>query len=1519
MRMPRTVLLALGTALSVSLLAAPSAAAEPPKTTAEPEVAAAATEVDQSTVDPKRRGEVLPAGWESSEDLAWTTDGDSTGFHLMVAEARTGYTWRTVATLAEPWIETDRWIGNACLTASGRRAVVVYAPRHFTNRAHLFDRGAFAAVVDLSSGAVTKLDVTVSLAYYDPGCGTGETAVLTQSGAVDLGRTRLHVVDTARAAVVRRHELAGEVTSAVPVGDRVVAARGAQLVEIDPSGSVRQVAPTRGTAIHLHPDAEGGLVYLERDGGATVVKRFAGTTATELGRGPLTEVNLVAGTKGRVFVTGTPTMAKSLPGSVAHRKAPADAEVSTEGALTIVRTAQAKGAAMAAEPAVDRTVSLHAEVTATRKSVEFAVAPTARISPNAEQGLRPAPVMPTAAAPAAESSNNPVDNDRTCSIPRNDTKIQVYQPHWSQVEWAAELAVQGGLTLQRPANWKHSGMPASWRPQQMFPPIGLNGGGRVPAQILLGVLAQESNLWQASFHVAEGVTGNPLVGNFYGIEDGWGISWTNADCGYGVAQVTDGMRLAGRTKPGETALPPEQQRAVAVDYATNIAAGLRILQDKWNQVRTLGVTVNNGDPLKIENWFAALWAYNSGINPQASTGNTTGCTPGPNCTDANGYYGLGWSNNPARPDYPFNRDPFLDGDNYDDARHPQHWPYPEKVIGWAAYPIVKYTGGDGYEAGYQQAWWTSEANRTNAKPGVGQFCVPDARTGNRCNPSNIGGTANPCLLADFHCWWHSPVAWKQCGVPNNETCGRENEALSVPGDPEPPDADALGAYTEEQRNRFRPNCALDGLPSGTLVVDNVPNDVPSVRANCARPASNGTFGLSFAQHSDGLFHSKVDFHQIGGGFGGHFWFTHTRTSGANATKSWAVTGSWTLNRSLNQWARVLVHMPDHGAHTQQATYTVDLGNGRTKQRTVLQKTQEHRWVSLGAFQFAGTPTVSLSSINAEGDGTQDVAFDAVAFQPLPGKPAEQMVVLGDSYASGDGASRDARVDYYQETDDSGTGGSAYRNGCHRSKHAWSRQATLPGTTQSVGARADGLDPSMDYHLLACSGAQTEHLLPGNVANAWGETGVGKHKELSQMDRGFLDENTTTVALSVGGNDAHFSDVMRKCTVETPDPTDATCMNETTPREWFSDQSLPLMPLPTGLPYLVKTDVKNSVETVLRQVHSRAPNAKIVLVGYPHLFPVVGDGTTWHRNVACMVTTGLVDAEIDFLNDMSDVLNLVLHSIAVRMTNEGIPVLYSDPRDEFELENACSSGEANDETIHRIILTRTEGEDPSGIIPLGSQQSFHPKISGARNYADAYANTLRTVRDGTGMPAPPSKEVAAAELYELRAYPPGSSTGYDRTLFWPTPTKDWANFPGAYCDTREMVLRRNGSALAPASGCKVTAGSWHSPYDNTSTTVSSDVHIDHMVPLKNAWISGASNWTPEVRLTFANDLEHPQLIAVSKSSNTSKGERSPDAWMPSETAYHCTYVRAWIHTKRVYHLSVTDTEYAELKRLLAASC
>ena len=221
--------------------------------------------------------------------------------------------------------------------------------------------------------------------------------------------------------------------------------------------------------------------------------------------------------------------------------------------------------------------------------------------------------------------NDPVDVGRTCSNPRNDIRAQVYQPSPKQVEWAADLAVQGALTVQRPANWKNSGLP-TYNPKSLIPAGTLEGGGRVPAQILLGILAQESNLWQASNHAVEGMSGNPLVGNFYGrqIYDGstgndWDIDWSETDCGYGVGQITDGMRL-GQTSPWSGT----QQRAIALDYAANVQASLKMLQEKWNRISGYGLLLNGSDPQYWKNWFYAVWAYNTGFYPNLVPGQSWG-------------------------------------------------------------------------------------------------------------------------------------------------------------------------------------------------------------------------------------------------------------------------------------------------------------------------------------------------------------------------------------------------------------------------------------------------------------------------------------------------------------------------------------------------------------------------------------------------------------------------------------------------------------------------------------------------------------------------------------------------------------------------------------------------------------------------------------------------------------------------------------------------------------------------------
>lgn len=154
------------------------------------------------------------------------------------------------------------------------------------------------------------------------------------------------------------------------------------------------------------------------------------------------------------------------------------------------------------------------------------------------------------------------------------------------------------------------------------------------------------------------------------------------------------------------------------------------------------------------------------------------------------------------------------------------------------------------------------------------------------------------------------------------------------------------------------------------------------------------------------------------------------------------------------------------------------------------------------------------------------------------------------------------------------------------------------------------------------------------------------------------------------------------------------------------------------------------------------------------------------------------------------------------------------------------------------------------------------------------------------------------------------TGYDRDLF-----PHWSTVSGA-CNTRETVLKRDGSNVVTDASCAATSGSWYSPYDGATWTAASDVDIDHLVPLAEAWDSGADAWTTSRRQAFANDLTRPQLIAVTDNVNQAKGDQDPATWMPSRTDYRCTYVRAWVQVKHYYGLSVDSAEKTALQNHLA---
>ncbi|GAA3169971.1 MULTISPECIES: GmrSD restriction endonuclease domain-containing protein [Streptomyces] len=178
-----------------------------------------------------------------------------------------------------------------------------------------------------------------------------------------------------------------------------------------------------------------------------------------------------------------------------------------------------------------------------------------------------------------------------------------------------------------------------------------------------------------------------------------------------------------------------------------------------------------------------------------------------------------------------------------------------------------------------------------------------------------------------------------------------------------------------------------------------------------------------------------------------------------------------------------------------------------------------------------------------------------------------------------------------------------------------------------------------------------------------------------------------------------------------------------------------------------------------------------------------------------------------------------------------------------------------------------------------------------------------------LPTPPSAAQVRTEIEDLVVEAPHSMDGYSRAKF-----PHWIG-QGGTCDTREIVLARDGQDVVADSQCHAVSGTWTSPYDDKMFTNARDLDIDHMVPLANAWRSGADGWDTARRKAFANDLQHSQLVAVSASSNRSKGDQSPDQWKPPLVSYWCEYARAWGDTKYVYGLRVTQPEKDALDSML----
>ena len=183
------------------------------------------------------------------------------------------------------------------------------------------------------------------------------------------------------------------------------------------------------------------------------------------------------------------------------------------------------------------------------------------------------------------------------------------------------------------------------------------------------------------------------------------------------------------------------------------------------------------------------------------------------------------------------------------------------------------------------------------------------------------------------------------------------------------------------------------------------------------------------------------------------------------------------------------------------------------------------------------------------------------------------------------------------------------------------------------------------------------------------------------------------------------------------------------------------------------------------------------------------------------------------------------------------------------------------------------------------------------------------------PAKAAKGTALAAVAQLTVKGRAPRTGYSRDQFG----QAWFDTDRNGCDTRNDMLRRDLADRVMKNWCKVLAGT-RSPDPYTGKKIrfvlggASEIDIDHVVPLSDAWQKGAATWAAGKRLAFANDPLN--LLAVDAGANRSKGDGDAATWLPPNRSYRCAYVARIVSVKVKYRVWVTPAERDAMVRVLS---
>ncbi|MBP2373208.1 HNH endonuclease family protein [Paeniglutamicibacter psychrophenolicus] len=302
-----------------------------------------------------------------------------------------------------------------------------------------------------------------------------------------------------------------------------------------------------------------------------------------------------------------------------------------------------------------------------------------------------------------------------------------------------------------------------------------------------------------------------------------------------------------------------------------------------------------------------------------------------------------------------------------------------------------------------------------------------------------------------------------------------------------------------------------------------------------------------------------------------------------------------------------------------------------------------------------------------------------------------------------------------------------------------------------------------------------------------------------------------------------------------------------------------------------------------------------------------DGSTTRRNPKPSIRTG----SAVLLSGMALALGLVLVSCTgtgIDATAVAAPVIWSEAPTAEPL--VVWSEAPVPEATTSVAVPEPEPSAEETQVPAEPSQESAPTSAAPRSSPDNENSSQ--AKAGTTL----------HQLAGIQVKGRAPKTGYERSLFgsgWKDPDRNG-------CDARNDMLRRDLTRIEAkpgTNGCVITSGVLADPFTGKRIDfvrgqgTSTEVQIDHVVALSDAWQKGAQKMTEEQRVAFANDPLN--LLAVDGPSNASKGDSDAATWLPPNKSFRCPYVARQTAVKAKHGLWMTKSEQEGIKRILTSQC